>query len=190
MAREYKDQKNAETEAKIYNLKLMLPDFCAGYIRSIAGYTKPLTQLAYLQRIQFFLMWLLDYNVYFNKKYDSIEQFTVQDLDRLKKADFEEFLNHIQKYGAVLKEELDARMQTGKYIVPSKSSTRNNYLSALRSLYNYFLENDIVDKAPVLKIRQKKVDKTIPIALTDRQAESIYDTILGGSEQISARQEA
>lgn len=113
MAREYKDQKNAETEAKIYNLKLMLPDFCAGYIRSIAGYTKPLTQLAYLQRIQFFLMWLLDYNVYFNKKYDSIEQFTVQDLDRLKKADFEEFLNHIQKYGAVLKEELDARMQTG-----------------------------------------------------------------------------
>lgn len=190
MAREYKDQKNAETEAKIYNLKLMLPDFCAGYIRSIAGYTKPLTQLAYLQRIQFFLTWLLDYNVYFNKKYDSIEQFTIQDLDKLKKADFEEFLNHIQKYGAVLKEELDARMQTGKYIVPSKSSTRNNYLSALRSLYNYFLENDIVDKAPVLKIRQKKVDKTIPIALTDRQAESIYDTILGGSEQISARQEA
>lgn len=190
MAREYKDQKNAETEAKIYNLKLMLPDFCAGYIRSIAGYTKPLTQLAYLQRIQFFLTWLLDYNVYFNKKYDSIEQFTIQDLDKLKKADFEEFLNHIQKYGAVLKEELDARMQTGKYIVPSKSSTRNNYLSALRSLYNYFLENDIVDKAPVLKIRQKKVDKTIPIALTDRQTESIYDTILGGSEQISARQEA
>lgn len=189
MAREYKNQKNAETEAKIYNLKMMLPDFCAGYIRSIAGYTKPLTQLAYLQRIQFFLMWLLDYNVYFNKKYDSIEQFTVQDLDKLKKADFEEFLNHIQKYGAISKEELDARMQTGKYVVPSKSSTRNNYLSALRSLYNYFLENDIVDTAPVLKIRQQKIDKTIPIALTDKQAESIYDTILVGSEQISERQE-
>ena len=93
MAREYKDQKNAETEAKIFILQKTLPDFCAGYIRSIAGYTKPLTQLAYLQRIQFFLMWLLDYNVYFNKKYDSIEQFTVQDLDKLKKADFEEFLN-------------------------------------------------------------------------------------------------
>ena len=69
-------------------------------------------------------------------------------------------------------------MQTGKYIVPSKSSTRNNYLSALRSLYNYFLENDIVDKAPVLKIRQKKVDKTIPIALTDRQAEQYMTQFL------------
>lgn len=190
MAREYKERKNAETEAKIFILQKALPDFCAGYIRSIAGYTKPLTQLAYLQRIQFFLMWLLDYNVYFNKKYASISQFATQDLSQLKKTDFEEFLNHIQKYGAILKEELDARMQTGKYIVPSKSSTRNNYLSALRSLYNYFLENDIVDTAPVLKIRQMKIDKTIPIALTDKQAESISDTILIGSEHITGKQEA
>lgn len=190
MAREYKERKNAETEAKIFILQKTLPKFCSGYIRSIAGYTKPLTQLAYLQRIQFFLMWLLDYNVYFNKKYASISQFATQDLNKLKKTDFEEFLNHIQKYGAILKEELDARMQTGKYVVPSKSSTRNNYLSALRSLYNYFLENDIVDTAPVLKIRQMKIDKTIPIALTDKQAESISDTILIGSEHITGKQEA
>lgn len=190
MAREYKERKNAETEAKIFILQKTLPEFCSGYIRSIAGYTKPLTQLAYLQRIQFFLMWLLDYNVYFNKKYASISQFVTQDLSQLKKADFEEFLNHIQKYGAILKEELDARMQTGKYVVPSKSSTRNNYLSALRSLYSFFLENDIVDTAPVLKIRQQKVDKTIPIALTDKQAESISDTILIGSEHITGKQEA
>lgn len=190
MAREYKERKNAETEAKIFILQKTLPKFCEEYIRTIAGYTKPLTQLAYLQRIQFFLSWLLDYNVYFNKKYDSIVQFTVQDLSQLKKADFEEFLNHIKKYGAISKEELENKMQNGKCVPSSKASTRNNYLSALRSLYSHFLENDMIDTAPVLKIRQMKIDKTIPIALTDRQADSIYDTILVGSENITGKREA
>ena len=97
MAREYKEQKNAETTVKILELEAILPDFCHGYIVSISGYNKPLTQLAYLQRIQFFLQWLLEYNSFFCKHYTKINEFKVSDLELLKKADFEEFLAHISK---------------------------------------------------------------------------------------------
>ena len=163
MAREYKEQKNAETTVKILELETILPDFCHGYIVSISGYNKPLTQLAYLQRIQFFLQWLLEYNSFFCKHYTKINEFNVSDLELLKKADFEEFLAHISKFGAVSKEEIKSSIETGKYITESKPATRNNYLSALRSLFTYFLENDMIDTAPVLKIRQATVNKTIPI---------------------------
>lgn len=189
MAREYKEQKNAETTVKILELETILPDFCHGYIVSISGYNKPLTQLAYLQRIQFFLQWLLEYNSFFCKHYTKINEFNVSDLELLKKADFEEFLAHISKFGAVSKEEIKSSIETGKYITESKPATRNNYLSALRSLFTYFLENDMIDTAPVLKIRQATVNKTIPVALNDNQIDRISDTIMNGSEFISAKQE-
>ena len=189
MAREYKEQKNAETTVKILELEAILPDFCHGYIVSISGYNKPLTQLAYLQRIHFFLQWLLEYNSFFCKHYTKINEFKVSDLELLKKADFEEFLAHISKFGAVSKEEIKSSIETGKYITESKPATRNNYLSALRSLFTYFLENDMIDTAPVLKIRQATVNKTIPISLNDNQIDRISDTIMNGSEFISAKQE-
>ena len=114
MAREYKEQKNAETTVKILELEAILPDFCHGYIVSISGYNKPLTQLAYLQRIHFFLQWLLEYNSFFCKHYTKINEFKVSDLELLKKADFEEFLAHISKFGAVSKEEIKSSIETGK----------------------------------------------------------------------------
>ena len=117
MAREYKEQKNAETTVKILELETILPDFCHGYIVSISGYNKPLTQLAYLQRIQFFLQWLLEYNSFFCKHYTKINEFKVSDLELLKKADFEEFLAHISKFGAVSKEEI-------KYFVLHQANKR------------------------------------------------------------------
>ena len=46
-----------------------------------------MTQLAYLQRIQFFLQWLLEYNSFFCKHYTKINEFNVSDLELLKKAE-------------------------------------------------------------------------------------------------------
>ena len=69
MSYNYIDSKASQNELKIAELLTFLPKFCHDYIISISGFTKPLTQLAYLQRIQFFLYWLLDNNIYFSKKY-------------------------------------------------------------------------------------------------------------------------
>ena len=189
MARQYKNQKNAEIEQKISDMLNYMPDFCHGYIVSISGYNKPLTQLAYLQRIQFFLNWLLDYNSYFAKKYSSISNFTIEDIKLLKKADFEEFLHHIDVFGALSKSEIIERKKIGKVTISSKTSTRNNYLSALRSLYSYLIDNEYIESSAVLKIRQRKPDKTIPIALDDYQVDKVMNVICGGSEFLTKQQE-
>ena len=89
MSYNYIDSKASQNELKIAELLTFLPKFCHDYIISISGFTKPLTQLAYLQRIQFFLYWLLDNNIYFSKKYAEIKDFTIDDLNQLKKIDFE-----------------------------------------------------------------------------------------------------
>ena len=166
-----------------------LPKFCHDYIISISGFTKPLTQLAYLQRIQFFLYWLLDNNIYFSKKYAEIKDFTIDDLNQLKKIDFEEFFYHISIYGAMRKEKILEANHTSQNIIPTKTATRNNYLSALKSLYTYFLDNEYISNAPVLRIRQRTLDKHQVIALDNYQINQIMDVIDHGSSQMSDRQE-
>lgn len=53
MSHNYIDSKASQNELKIAELLTFLPKFCHDYIISISGFTKPLTQLAHLQRIQF-----------------------------------------------------------------------------------------------------------------------------------------
>lgn len=187
MAREYKDLNNAKCEKKISEMLRTMPRFCRGYIISISGYNKPLTQLAYLQRLEFFFYWLHDNNSYFSKS--EISDYTVDSLAMLKKVDFEEFLHHIDVYGAIRNDEIDKMEALGKVIMPAKASTRNNYLSALNSLYNYFLDNEYIDSSPVSRIKHKKEDKKIVIALDEEQKNNILDTIECGSAQLSNRQE-
>ncbi len=63
MSYNYIDSKASQNELKIAELLTFLPKFCHDYIISISGFTKPLTQLAYLQRIQFFFTgcWIIIY---------------------------------------------------------------------------------------------------------------------------------
>lgn len=189
MSYNYIDSKASQNELKIAELLTFLPKFCHDYIISISGFTKPLTQLAYLQRIQFFLYWLLDNNIYFSKKYAEIKDFTIDDINQLKKIDFEEFFYHISIYGAMRKEKILEANHTSQNIIPTKTATRNNYLSALKSLYTYFLDNEYISNAPVLRIRQRTLDKHQVIALDNYQINQIMDVINHGSSQMSDRQE-
>lgn len=187
MASEYKEMKNAETEFKIQQMQEKLPKFCHSYIVSISGFNKPLTQYIYLTRLDFFFRWLADYNPYFAKK--DIIDYTIDDLGLLKKSDFEEFLHHIDVYGALSKQEIKEMRQDNKVIVSSKPATRNNYMSALNSLFNYFLDNEYLSSNPVSRIRHEKEDKKVVIALDDYQQNKVMDIIENGSEHMTFQQE-
>ena len=199
MAEEYKVMKNAETEYKIQEKLEYLPQFCKQYIISISGFTRPLTQFAYLQRIEFFFRWLHDYNAFFAKK-DNISNFTIDELGLLKKADIEEFLYHISRYGAISKNKVEeikkelknsdlSAKERNAILTHSKASTRNNYKSALNSLFNFFCDEEYLESNPVERIRNTKEDKKVIIALDRDQQNRTLNVIECGSEHMSVRQD-
>lgn len=188
MSQYYKNITNSNVNIKCDELLESLPSFCHGYYISTSGYTKPLTQLAYLQRLDFFFRWLHDYNPYFAKK--SLKDYAIDDMGLLKKADFEEFLHHIDVYGAMLLDEIHEYKQLGKVISPSKTSTRNSYLSALNSLFNYFIDEEYLIGNPVSRIRHRKEDKKIIIGLDDYQKDQMMSVIDEGSEYMSSREDS
>ena len=86
----------------------------------------------------------------FCKHYTKINEFKVSDLELLKKADFEEFLAHISKFGAVSKEEIKSSIETGKYITESKPATEVTihlslmFLFMIKYILNHSSENFII----------------------------------------------
>ena len=187
IAQNYKQTKNAEALDKCQELLDILPGFCSGYAVAISGYNKPLTQLAYLQRLSIFFRWMHEYNPYFAKK--SIVDFTIDDMALLKRPDIEEFLHHLDLYGAASKEEIEEAKKTHTVIIGASPATRNNYISAINSLYNYFLDNDYIEKSPVARIRHKKLDKKVAVALDDYQKDKLLQVIDYGSDKMTKKQE-
>lgn len=186
MSEFYKNYTNSNSLQKCEELLTTLPYFCEGYIISTSRYNKPLTQLAYLQRLSVFFEWLHENNPYFKKK--NITDISIDDMGLLKKSDIEEFLYHIDKYGALTKEEIKDYRAKDKIIIPTKAATGNNYISALNSLYNYFLDNEYLEKSPVARIRHKKETKRPVIALDDYQKDKFIQTIDYGSEFMTKKQ--
>ena len=185
---QYKDETNSNVNIRCAEMLEEMPEFCGAYLISMSGYTKPLTQLAYLQRIDFFFRWLHEYNAYFEKR--DIRSFSINDLALLRKSDFEDFLHHIETYGALSKIEIYELRKANKFIPSSKASTRNNYLSAINSLFNYFVDEEYLPGNPLSRIRHKKEDKKIVIALDDSQKDQVMSVIDYGSQFLSDRQNA
>ena len=167
---------------------MSLPEFCKGYEISISGHNENNTITRYLEKLNFFFKWLKQSNPFFSNK--PISEITIDDMKYLKKADFEEFLHYIELNGARLENEIKELKTVGKYIKPLSPSTRNNYLCALNSLFNYFVDEEYLDVNYVARIRQKRVPNKTKIILDDEQKEKLLDAVDYGTINNSAQQEA
>lgn len=189
MSTQYKDSQNADVDLKIHKMLKELPDFCTDYYKEHHKDFRSLTAYRYFQRINFFLKWLTWHDYHSG----SIKEFTVDELSQLQRKVFTDFLYHVDVYGARSEAEYNELVAKGKTPAQSSTATRNNYLSALKSLYRFFCDNLLIDPntiPAVFNIRGAKLTKTKPTTLNDRQQAQILDTIEYGSEKISNHQEA
>ena len=189
MSTQYKNSQNADVDLKIQEMLKELPAFCTDYYKEHHKSFRPLTAYRYFQRLRFFFKWLTWYDYHDG----SIKDITVYELSQLQRKVFTDFLYHVDVYGARSEAEYNELVVKGKTPAQSTTATRNNYLSAIKSLYRFFCDNLLIDPnsvPAVFNIRGVKLTKTKPTVLNDRQQEQILDTIEYGSEKISNHQEA
>lgn len=149
----YHDEQNKNNILKLRKVLDTLPPFCKDFFRGIEPYTSTRTRLAYAYDIRLFFEFLHETNSYCNKM--EITKFPLSVLDMVQRTDIEEYLDYMSLY-----------QKDGKNIT-NEERGKARKLAALRSFYNYYFQNEQVEKntaalVPLPKRHEKEIIRLEP----------------------------
>ena len=152
-----------------------LPDFCTRYVIFMERAVSPVTLNAYVQRISIFLKYLHEDNSYFGSK--EIVDFKISDMEKLTPDDINMFSHWIYNTNNNYTRSTNPHTSLNK---TNKGSTVDNYLSALASLWDFFIIEKHMEYNPVASVKHsKKKDKEI-IRLDAKEQDKFLDSLYCG----------
>lgn len=173
LAQNYRTEIEIQDVKKTETLLKTLPGFVSQYIDSISYRTEPKTRLEYVKDIQTFFQYLVDViNV------SNMSQITCEDLDTLKKADYEAYMKYLVAY------EKDGQVYTNG----AKSLSRK--LSSIRSFLTYLFEEELMETNYIARVKNPviKHDKNHEINRLDaEEVELLLDAVENGEPRMSAQ---
>ncbi len=164
----YHDEQSKQNILKLRAVMDTLPDFCKLFFRGIEEYTSPRTRLAYAYDIRLFFEFLHEKNSVCAKM--EIKDYPLTILDQLTRMDIEEYLEYMSLY-----------QKDGRDITNDERG-KSRKLAALRSFYNYYFENELIEKNPAALVPlPKKHDKEI-IRLEPNEVAILLDQVEDGEK--------
>lgn len=151
-----------------------LPPYCKQFFIAIEPGTQSRTRLAYAYDLTCFFHYLHDNNP-ICKKMD-IKDIPISILDEIKPMDIEEYLYHLKVY------EKDGVAHTNE----ERGISRK--LASLRSFYNYFFKNELIDTNPAVKVSMPKIHEKNIIRLDVDEVARLLDEVESG-ENLTERQQ-
>ncbi|MBD5460640.1 MAG: site-specific integrase, partial [Lachnospiraceae bacterium] len=164
----YHDEQNKKNILKMRAVLNTLPSFCRDYFRGIEEYTSARTRLAYAYDIRVFFEYLHECNSVCAKM--EISAFTVDILDHVTRRDIEEYLSYISYYE-----------KEGREITNDERGKARK-LSSLRSFYNYFYENEMIEKNPAALVPIPKLHEKEIIRLEPNEVAILLDQVEDGTK--------
>lgn len=145
-----------------------LPTFCKEYFRGIENYTSARTRLAYAYDIRLFFEFLHEKNPEIAKT--EIKNIHVSVLDEITRQDIEEYLEYISLYN-----------KEGKDITNDERGKARK-ISSLRSFFNYFFENEKIEKNTAALVHVPKLHEKEIIRLEPNEVAILLDQVEDGSK--------
>lgn len=164
----YHDEQNKNNILKIRAVMETLPPFCKSFFRGIEEYTSTRTRLAYAYDIRLFFEFLHEKNSICAKM--EIVDFPISILDKLTRMDIEEYLEYITLY-----------QKDGKDI-SNEERGKSRKLASLRSFYNYFFQNEMIEKNPAALVPLPKRHEKEIIRLEPNEVAILLDQVEAGSK--------
>ncbi len=162
----YHDEQNKQNIIKLRSVLATLPPFCKTFFRGIEEYTSTRTRLAYAYDIRLFFEFLHETNSVCAKM--EITDYPLSLLDRLSRMDIEEYLEYISLY-----------QKDGKDITNDERG-KSRKLASLRSFYNYFFENEMIEKNPAALVPLPKLHEKEIIRLEPNEVAILLDQVENG----------
>lgn len=164
----YHDEQNKENIVKLRAVLDTLPPFCKTFFRGIEEYTSTRTRLAYAYDIRLFFEFLHEQNSICAKM--EIRDFPLSLLDNLTRMDIEEYLEYLTLY-----------QKDGRDITNDERG-RARKLASLRSFYNYFYENEYIEKNPAALVPLPKRPEKEIIRLEPNEVAILLDQVEDGTK--------
>lgn len=164
----YHDEQNRNNILKLRAVLETLPGFCRTFFHGIEEYTSARTRLAYAYDIRLFFEFLHEENSVLAKT--DIRDYPLSVLDQVTRMDILEYLEYVSLY-----------QKEGRDITNDERG-KERKLSALRSFYNYFFENEMIEKNPAALVPMpKRHDKEI-IRLEPNEVAILLDQVEDGAK--------
>ena len=162
----YHEQQNKENIVHLREILATLPPFCGQYFRGMQEYIASRTRVAYAYDIRVFFEYLHDNNPIYGKK--DIKEYTIDILDQITRMDIEEYLEYCSYY-----------VKDGKeYMNDERGKARK--LASLRSFYNYFFRNELIEKNPAALVPMPKLHEKEIIRLEADEVALLLDEVESG----------
>lgn len=164
----YHDEQNKQNILKMRSVLDTLPGFCRTFFRGIEEYTSSRTRLAYAYDIRLFFEFLHAKNSVCAKM--DIKEYPISILDQISRMDIEEYLEYITLY-----------QKDGKDITNDERG-KSRKLSSLHSFYNYFFQNEMIEKNPAALVPLPKKHEKEIIRLEPNEVAILLDQVEEGAK--------
>lgn len=164
----YHDEQNKQNIIKMRTVLDTLPGFCRSFFRGIEEYTSSRTRLAYAYDIRLFFEFLHEKNSICSKM--EIKDFPLSLLDQLSRMDIEEYLEYLSLY-----------QKDGKDII-NEERGKSRKLASLRSFYNYYFQNEMIEKNPAARVPMPKKHEKEIIRLEPNEVAILLDQVEEGTK--------
>lgn len=164
----YHDEQNKQNILKMRAVLNTLPPFCKTFFRGIEEYTSTRTRLAYAYDIRLFFEFLHEKNSICAKM--EITEYPLSLLNELTRMDIEEYLEYITLY-----------QKDGKDITNDERGKARK-LASLRSFYNYFFQNEMIEKNPASLVPLPKQHEKEIIRLEPNEVAILLDQVEDGTK--------
>jgi site-specific recombinase XerD len=162
----YYEDINIKNELKLREMLKNLPPFCKQFFIAIEARTASRTRIAYAYDLGCFFNYLHENNPVCAKM--KITEFPLSLLDQVQASDIEEYLYYMRVY------EKDGQAHT------NEERGLKRKLSSLRTFYNYYYKNDMIDTNPAIKVDMPRIhDKNI-VRLDVDEVSTLLDEVESG----------
>lgn len=164
----YHEEQNRQNILKMRAVLETLPSFCKTYFRGIEEYTSSRTRLAYAYDLRLFFEYLQEHNPVCAKP--EMKDIPLEVLDRLTRIDIEEYLEYMSLYE-----------KEGREITNDERG-KERKLVALRSLYNYFYQSELLKNNPASLVPMPKKHEKEIIRLEPNEVAILLDQVEDGTK--------
>lgn len=159
------DIKNVQKMRQVLN---ELPKFCGRFFKYMENYTSARTRLAYAYDLRLFFEFMQQNNSMLSKM--EMKDFPLEILDRITREDIEEYLQYLAYY-----------TKDGKEVINNENG-KERKLASLRSFYNYYFENELIEKNPAALVSMPKKHEKAIVRLETDEVANLLDLVENGSK--------
>ena len=169
----YHDELNKKNIKKLRELLDTLPSFCRQFFRAMDNVYGSRTKIAYAYDFRVFFEYLhTNHSV---GKTMEITDYTLDILDKVNREDIEEYMEYLSLYSKETESE-------GITDITNEERGKSRKLASLRSLYNFFFKNELIQTNPAILVSMPKIHTKEIIRLEPNEVVLLLDQVEEGTK--------